>query len=212
MKLKVVDAKTYYDADNKRAKVCNINPGYTCLVGPNGCGKTTLLKQIRSFCENNHDKYECMHYDNLHDGGFRAAVNCVDMNRISTAATLLRSSEGEGIIINLGTFAGKCGEAANKCSVNGKSLVILIDGFDSGTSINKIYDFRKYLVNTILESCERDGPEVYIIATANNYAMVDESVDCINAHTRKHRTFRSYNSFKKFIIDLAQSFDDEAED
>lgn len=120
MKLKVVDVKTYFDADNKRPKVCNINPGYTCLVGPNGSGKTTLLKQIRIFCEKNSDKYEYMHYDNLHDGGFRAAGNYVNMNRVSTAATLLSSSEGEGILINLGSFAGKCGEAAKRCSVNGK--------------------------------------------------------------------------------------------
>lgn len=214
MELKVFDVKTYYDGDvdNKRPKVCNINPGYTCLVGPNGSGKTTLLRQIRSFCMQNSDKYECLHYDNLHDGGSRAAGNYINMNNPTFAATLLSSSEGEGIVLNLGNFAAKCGKATNICKEKNKSLVILIDGFDSGTSIDKIYDFKKYFVDTIINHCSSQGIEVYIITTANSYEMVEDNADCIIAHTREHKRFKTYNSFKKLIIQLAEKLNAEMEE
>lgn len=212
MKLKVYDCETYYDGGDRKPRVCNINPGYTCLVGPNGSGKTTLLRQIRSFCEENSDKYECLCYDNLHDGGSRAAGNYINMNNPTFAATLLSSSEGEGIMLNLGTFAQKCGKTTRVCKEKGKSFVILIDGFDSGTSIDKIYEFRKYFIDTIINHCTSEGIEVYIIITANSYEMVEDNADCIVAHTRSHKRFKSYNSFKKFIIQLAEKLNAEAED
>ena len=212
MKLKVYDCETYYDGGDRKPRVCNINPGYTCLVGPNGSGKTTLLKQIRGFCEENSDKYEVLHYDNLHNGGSRAAGSYINANNPMFAATLLSSSEGEGIMLNLGSFAQKCGKVTRICKEKDKSFVILVDGFDSGTSIDKIYEFRKYFVDTIIDHCASQGIEVYIIVTANNYEMTEYNADCIVAHTRSHKRFKTYNSFKKFIIQLADKLNAEMEE
>lgn len=208
MKLRIKEAKTYYDPDStNKGKFYTFHPGFTCLVGPNGSGKTTVLKQIKDCCERNSDLYKVVRYDNMRDGGTKSINRYHMNNNISYSASILTSSEGEGIMINFSDFAKKCGEATRECKKYNKSLVILIDGFDSGTSIDKIEEFREFFVETAINHCKSENIEVYIIATANSYAMVDRMADCVIAKNGRHRTFRTYNYFKRFILDNVDSED-----
>ena len=53
-----------------KKKIIEIKSGVTVLVGCNGIGKTTLLKQIRDKLKENKIPY--IMFDNLHDGGSKA--------------------------------------------------------------------------------------------------------------------------------------------
>lgn len=214
IKIKVFDVEKYWDLGKGKNFTINLNPGFTCLVGPNGTGKSTMLKQIRDILSSEKDSeteqrlYEVVYYDNMQDGGSKNFGKWMVNGQFEKIAEVTSSSEGEGIIFNIGEFASRCGKATNKCIENNRSLIILIDGFDSGTSIDKIYQFKEEFVNTIIRHCMNEKVDVYIIATANNYAMVDNSngepVDCIISITGRHKKFKTYTSFKKFILSKAK--------
>lgn len=56
-----------------------INPGVTVLVGCNGIGKTTFLRQLRNKLKKSDIPY--IEYDNLHDGG-NNSVSEADLMKI----------------------------------------------------------------------------------------------------------------------------------
>lgn len=200
MKLKVDNYKKYYDEGKGKSFTVEFSPGYTCIVGPNGTGKSTMMKQIEDYCKKNFNEFKVVKFDNVKEGGSHRFQEFLYTGKIDLIGTISCSSEGEGIIINLGEFASKCGQATKECREKNKKLVILIDGVDSGTSIDKINNFREYFCDMIINHCKNSDIEVYIIATANNYAMISNNVDCISAISGKHRTFKSYKSFESFVM------------
>ena len=214
IKIRISNVEKYWDLGKGKNFSIDLAPGYTCLIGPNGTGKTTMLRQIRDILMTERDTesgqllYKVLHYDNQQDGGSKNFGLWMMSGQVQKIAEVTSSSEGEGIIFNLGEFATKCGKATRECIEKNKTLIILIDGFDSGTSIDKIYQFKEQFVKTIIDHCKESGVEVYIIATANNYAMVDDSegepVDCIYAVTGSHKKIKTYSAFKKFILSRAK--------
>lgn len=200
MKLKVDNYTKFYDEGKGKSFTVEFNPGYTCIVGPNGTGKTTMIKQIEFFCKQNSEEYNVVKFDNVKEGGSHRFQEFLYTGKTDMIATISFSSEGEGIIINLGDFATKCGQATRECILNNKKLVILVDGVDSGTSIDKIEDFKENFCNFITNHCAGQNIEVYIIATANNYAMVSNGVDCVSAINGTHKIFKTYKSFESFVM------------
>lgn len=214
IKIRIANVEKYWDLGKGRSFSIDLAPGYTCLIGPNGTGKTSMLTQIRDTLMRERDTetgnliYKVLRYDNQQDGGSRNFGQWMMQGQFQKIAEVSSSSEGEGIIFNLGEFAAKCGQATRDCIEQNRKLIILIDGFDSGTSIDKIYQFKEQFVKTIIDHCKESGVEVYIIATANNYAMIDDSegepVDCIYAATGSHKSIKTYAAFKKFILSKAK--------
>ena len=200
MKLRVDNYTKFYDEEKGKSFTMEFNPGYTCIVGPNGTGKTTMMKQIESFCKNNFEEFKVVKFDNVKEGSSHRFQEFLYTGKTDMIASISCSSEGEGIIINLGDFATKCGQATRECIMNNKKLVILVDGVDSGTSIDKIEDFKENFCNFIVNHCVSQNIEVYIIATANNYAMVSNGVDCVSAINGTHKAFKTYKSFENFIM------------
>ena len=200
MKLRVDNYTKFYDEGKGKSFTVEFNPGYTCIVGPNGTGKTTMIKQIEFFCKQNSEEYNVVKFDNVKEGGSHRFQEFLYTGKTDMIATISFSSEGEGIIINLGDFATKCGQATRECILNNKKLVILVDGVDSGTSIDKIEDFKENFCNFITNHCAGQNIEVYIIATANNYAMVSNGVDCVSAINGTHKIFKTYKSFESFVM------------
>ena len=206
IKIRVQNPDKYYGNDKGKNITINLAPGYTCLVGPNGAGKTTILTQIRDILMREKDTetgsllYKVVCYDNVKEGNTKNFQQYLWSGNTELISKIMNSSEGEGIVIHLGEFASRCGEATKECIDKNKSLIILIDGYDSGTSIDKIYQFKDQFVDFIVDHCKSSGIDVYIIATANNYAMVDDNVDCIDVSTGKHRIFRTYNAFLKYVL------------
>lgn len=210
IRFKYYTPEKYYEGEGSYFFV-TLNPGYTCLVGPNGAGKTTMIAQLRKYCENNKKDIVVVSFDNLRSGSNRRFQKFIDNQRVDLIATIMQSSEGQGIVANLGEFASTVGNAAKEAAYYKKKLVILLDGIDSGTSIDNIYDIRKYFIDFIINQ-DKNGVEVYIIATVNSFAMVEEvegliTPKCIRVMDGKYRTFRTYKGFKGFVLKSREDID-----
>lgn len=200
-------------------KEFEFKPGVTVLVGCNGCGKTTLLHQIKDYLKNK--KVPVVSFDNLHDGGSNARAEAAAMNDFTFLATAAFSSEGENIVMNIGRLAQtlrpfiQTGESQNRgdrlCKAFARAVWgdqdepeisnerwILLDAIDSGLSVDNIVDIKEYLFKTILEDAG-DQVVVRIIISANEYEIC-RNEQCMDVHTGKYRTFKGYESYRKFIL------------
>ena len=66
--------------------------------------------------------------------------------------------------------------------------------------MDNLEDIRINLLNFIPEvEKERSNIEIYIICSANSYEFCN-GYDCIDVTTRKHKVFKTYQSFKKHFI------------
>lgn len=171
-----------------------INPGLTVLVGCNGSGKTTLLIYIKEKLKALNIPY--ISYDNLMDGSYMAISTHMLYNDIASVAELATSSEGEQIYFNLGNIASDIGRFIQN-NRDAAELFILLDAIDSGLSIDNILEIKEGLFKAILS--DNPDKDVYILVCANSFEM---SIDtpCLDVRTGKYRTFKSYNSYRNFIL------------
>lgn len=201
-------------------KEFEFKPGVTVLVGCNGCGKTTLLHQIKDYLKSK--KVPVLSFDNLHDGGSNARSEAAAMNDFTFLATASFSSEGENIVMNVGRLAKnlrpfiQTGESKNRgdrlCKAFARAVWgeqeepevpnerwLLLDAIDSGLSVDNIVDIKELLFKTILEDSEAQGIKTFIIISANEFEMAREE-QCMDVNTGKYRTFKGYESYRKFIL------------
>lgn len=177
-----------------RKKNIEINPGLTVLVGCNGSGKTTLLRQIKKIVT---DKgISCMNYDNVSDNKHNTIADAVYLGNFDIVAQQYCSSEGEGIIQNIGRLAGQIGNAVAMCKTKDeKELFILIDAVDSGLSVDTIDAIKMDLFDIVLE----EPLNVYLIVSANDYTMVRKE-QCFDVYTGNYKLFKDYEDYYKFIM------------
>lgn len=185
----------YYDDNRKLYKHSTIefNPGITILIGCNGSGKTTLLQQIKTQL----DKTDTPNilYDNLHDGGSNGMSAAFFHDDIQLAATMMCSSEGEQISLNLGTAARKFGYMMTHST--GNERWVLLDAIDSGLSIDQVQEVKNNLFHLMLD-LEKDK-ELYIICSANEYEMcVGEP--CFNIVDGKYVDINNYDDYKREVL------------
>ncbi len=185
----------YYDDKRKLYKYPTIefNPGITILIGCNGSGKTTLLHQIKTQL----DKTDTPNilYDNLRDGGTNGREAAFFHGDDVLGATMMCSSEGECIALNLGTAARKFGYMMTHST--GNERWVLLDAIDSGLSIDQVQEVKNDLLHLMLDM-EKDK-ELYIICSANEYEMcVGEP--CFNIVDGKYVEINNYEDYKKEIL------------
>lgn len=179
--------KNLYKYDNLELKT-----GITILVGRNGIGKTTLLSQIKEFCEKN--KIDVFKYDNYRDGGDSAKNGYSFYNDFESLATVMQSSEGEELFYNFSQACIKLGSFARRAK--GNKLVILFDAMDSGLDIDGVDKFFEF-ANIVIT--DNKNKEVYFLATANSYNMI-HGQQCFDVKTGKYVTFKDYEEFRNFIL------------
>ena len=185
-----------------------LRPGYTALVGPNGAGKTTLLRQIREVAEKR--GYDVFSYSNAIDGGDTAMAKNTLKGNMEFVAASLCSSEGERVAMSFADVVPQIGTRVRKDIATDTPLFILLDGLDSGASIDRTRELMD-----LFELIERDAGvcsggakhEIYILAAVNGYEMARRM--CINVRTGESMMFGGYEDYANFICSFFDKFGKE---
>ena len=216
-------SKDYYDEGFSlyKKQTITIKSGVTVLVGCNGIGKTTLLHQIQDRLRK--ENIPCIKFDNLQDGGNKSISENAFYNNFDLVGTLMQSSEGESIVVNMGNFARRLGDFVRtgedpkdkksrdfaklfKAIEEGKEEQeveipkerwILLDAVDSGLSVDNIVDIKEQLFKTILEY--NYGNEIYIVISANEYEMA-RGEQCFDVYNGKYVKFKDYEEYRNLIL------------
>lgn len=194
----------------------NINAGITMLIGPNGSGKTTALSQLRSLFSTQNDLvkkwnqidkndnirnlYSSYLYDNVYEEKF-AKERWTYSDQMERVAQTFENSEGQDMWDFLYYKIGEIGKVVGKAiKDNKKGIFILLDGLDSGLSLDVINKIRKDVLEFIIETeKKRSDLEVYIICSANSYEFCN-NYDCIDVTNQKHITFTNYTDYEKYFV------------
>lgn len=179
-----------------------IKPGLSILVGCNGSGKTTTLHSIRDAYGRN-PAYKIFHWDGLRDKSF-SKQRSLDLQNYEVLASLTFSSEGEEINTNIGLLASAVGNFVRRNT--DKDVIVLLDGLDSGLSIDNIVEAKEFFKDLLIPDIEKSGHSCYIIASANEYELAREET-CIDARSGKEMTFNSYEEYRKYILDSRKKKD-----
>lgn len=81
----------------------------------------------------------------------------------------------------------------------GKDIFVLLDGVDSGFSIDNIIELKESLFKVIIKDFENKDNDIYIICSANSYELAADE-DCIVVCTGKHRRFKTYNTYRNMVM------------
>ena len=167
-------------------------PGLTVLVGCNGSGKTTLLHLLKDQLKE--QDIPTMSFNNLTEGGTNKISSLMFWGNIEGGATMMMSSEGERISQSIGYFVTSIGKEIRKN--HPKELWVLMDAVGSGLSIDGIDEIKDF-VNFIRG--EETNTVFYFVVCTNEFEFAYGS-DCIDVTTFAHKEFKTYDTYKKFIL------------
>lgn len=182
----------------KKSEV-EIKPGLTVLVGCNGIGKTTFIKNLKEELEKEH--VEIVSYDNIQDGGHNAMDKAMFHGNFEFVGRAFCSSEGERIRQNIEEIATQCGKAVRniRSMDKKKELWVILDAVDSGFSVDNIVDLKNDLFNVMIENVREYGIELYIVVSANEYELA-RGENCLDVVDMKYLTFKDYEDYRQFIL------------
>lgn len=190
--------RDYYDNGEMlyQKKHVTFKPGLTVLVGCNGCGKTTLMRQIRLQVEKDLKNQCVLNFNNEHDGGQSSIQKSLFYGDMKFVASGLTSSEGERIALNMQKIATQIGTMLQKYQ-NENEFWIFLDGIDSGFSVDAIVDLKRGLFDTIFETCP--DKNIYIIVSANEYEMARDEM-CFDVVSCRYVNIKSYNRYRNLVL------------
>lgn len=178
-----------------KTDVFTFEPGLTVLVGCNGSGKTTLLKQIKGSLSKQKEPVIFFQYDRERlERDSRLTQGDADAREFFSWVSC---SEGEQIMVRLESFAYQIGKFVQENPE--KDIFVLLDGVDSGFSIDNIIELKESLFKVIIKDFENKENDIYIICSANSYELAADE-DCIVVCTGKHRRFKTYNAYRNMIM------------
>lgn len=191
----------YYKIYNKDS--VEIKPGITNLLSCNGGGKTTLLQQIKYQLVKD-DSVVLFEYSEVSEGRNHAMDKYGLFSQTDKVARNLMSSEGENVLNNFGEFCHKLGSKIKNLDTNKKEVWILLDGIDSGLSVNEIADIPGFL-KMVSEDIEEKGLTPYILIAGNNYELIGELKEsCLDTINLEYLTVNSYEEYRKIIFDSGE--------
>ena len=203
-----------------------LNTGVTFIIGPNGSGKTTYLNQLASIFKNKNvsrwesieennkieNEYSSFYYNNVTEEKF-AKQNWLDRGDSFLFAASFENSEGQDMydfLIDKVSDIGACVKKAKDS--NKKGIFILLDGLDSGLSIDVLNKLKVELFDFIIQEELKDNFEVYILVSANSYEMVEGNYDCLDIRNMNIVRFKSYDDYKNYYLNNMEVNNNESND
>lgn len=205
-----------------KKRTVEIKPGVTVLVGCNGIGKSTLLRNIKDVLKK--ENVPCIDFNNLSEGGYHARQESLEAQDFTLLSLLSYSSEGECITFNLKKFSEniidfiKTGESMKRSDRFIKAVEslckkpdeqeeikevikerwLLFDAVDSGLSVDNIVDLKEYFFNALIDiSSEND---IYIVVSANEYEMA-RGEQCLDVYNGEYISFSDYEEYRHMILE-----------
>ena len=175
--------------------VC-LEPGVIFLVGCNGSGKTTIMHQIEKYVKHSDDLsnvavifFKCNESMNVVNETFMTGSD------IELGATILSSSEGERMSMALTRAFNRMWDQCKNSKIH--SVIFMLDSLDSGVDIPTLRMIRGVLDETINIAKDEFDTELYILVSANDYALV-ENRKCLDVRTGKTLIFHSWTDYAEF--------------
>lgn len=191
----MLEVKIYDDYNLYKKHTFEFNEGITCLIGKNGTGKSTLLKMIQEILKSKN----CFYYNN-EDSEKHAMDKFSFYGDMENLFRNFGSSEGQNIRNNFSDVVSGIRQYILRMkSKNKKQVVILLDGLDSGISLDYIVQLKKDLFPLILQDCKENNLECYILIAANTYEFCNNE-ECVRVSDAKHFKFKDYNDFRKIYL------------
>ena len=177
-----------------KKKTCTFESGVTVLVGCNGSGKSTILKQIEYNLRRENIPY-IFHDADKDDVDWKReeALYHGDIDFLSAS---MCSSEGENIFNVFYDVVKRMGRLITQ-NPDAKELWFLFDALDSGLSIDAISEMKTDLFQFVIE--QNLDKDVYIIVSANGYEFANGE-RCYDVANCKEITFKDYDDYRKFIL------------
>lgn len=214
-----IEREPYQEGDKLfKKKVLELEPNsISCFVGCNGTGKTTLIREIKDNLRKlKAQEIKADFYHNAFGGIFsdlrgkkekqsdivyldfdkRTDTSFRENDYFINAGIVATSSTGEGVVSRFGRHLQVIGNVVR--SLKDKTIFIFFDDCDAGTSIDMIQDI-KDCFQLIMYDCIKNNNTFYIVLTANSFEFCKD-LDCISVHDFKHKQFKTYNQFKKFVL------------
>lgn len=186
------------DADLVYAKTSvEIKPYVTPLVGCNGSGKSTLLRILGEryryaddVCLVEHDVRRAT--SDLVDSGIAGLFGAT----VKDAATVVASSEGEGLVYALGPLMRKLGTIiANEDDT--RDIWLLVDCADSGLDALNLAE----VLDTLDLACghaRKRGRRLFALVAGNAYELA-RGRRCLVMPTLEYDTFDDYDEWREYI-------------
>lgn len=199
------DIRIHY-GNIKNYKTYKLLPGITVLVGCNGYGKSTTANEIEQYLTD--CKMPFCSFDGTRMGADYIKSYALAKGNYTVGATIMQSSEGEGLIISFGEYVKEIHHMASECKSNNKPFILFCDAIDSGLSIDKVQVVKHFLF-VVLDDLINSGVDAYIITTANTFEMCrSDTIDskfkdyfrCMDPYKLQNIKFTDYYDYEKFIM------------
>lgn len=197
--------KNYHDEEDEIFLKSNIGfkEGLTVLVGCNGSGKTTLLNQIHDQCQKR--ELPVVYYNNLTEGNTKGISKFAFHQQYQMVANLMCASEGEQIVLNLQYISSEIRRVVMENDEK-KDIFILLDGIDSGLSVDNVIDLKEYFFKFIIKDITEKGIKLYVIVAANEYELA-RGEQCFNVRSCKYVDIPDYETYRQMIIETRKAKD-----
>ena len=211
--------KDYYDERQlyQTNKITLKEHSVTCLIGCNGIGKTTLLRQLVHDNDNSlsktawdmgqnfkislgnifnneddtQDKYSEFYFEANKNTRLGKSLDNYDMHELFGTF----QSTGERTTYNFVPIFTAITQSLSQ--IEGKEYYLLFDDFDVGTSIDVLDDFVK-CIEKLQKLLEKHNVTYYIVLTANAYELV-KHFTCIDCITMKEKSFTNYEDYANYV-------------